>query len=89
MQKISQFHQFFLEIQPILESRDQIGHTLIFDQGKPKTFQSTFNFCEFVSTCKNEVVSSIYSAEMLHLKILQSEWLRAFWPISQENIFPK
>ena len=27
MQKISSFHQFILEIQPILESRDQTGHT--------------------------------------------------------------
>ena len=27
VQKISSFHQFLLDIQPILESHDQIGHT--------------------------------------------------------------
>ena len=26
---------------------------------------------------------------MVDLKILQSDWLRAFWPISQEKDFPK
>ena len=30
---------------------------------------------------KNEPVSLICSGEMVDLKILQSEWLRAFWPI--------
>ena len=34
---------------------------------------------------KNEAVSSICSEEMVGLKIMQSEWLRAFWPISQER----
>ena len=35
---------------------------------------------------KNEAVSSICAGEMVvDLKILQSEWLRAFWPISQED----
>ena len=46
MQKISWFHQFILHIQSILESRDQTRHT------HPKKFQSTFNLCKFVSTCK-------------------------------------
>ena len=36
---------------------------------------------------KNEAVSSICSGEILDLKILQSDWLRAFWPISQEQDF--
>ena len=36
---------------------------------------------------KNEAVSSIRSGEKLDLKILQSEWLRTFWPISQEQHF--
>ena len=29
----------------------------------------------------------ICSGEMIDLKILQSEWLSAFWPISQEQHF--
>ena len=36
---------------------------------------------------KNEAASSICSGEILHLKILQSEWLTAFWPIFQEQNF--
>ena len=33
---------------------------------------------------KNESVLSICSGEIVDLKILQSNWLSAFWPISQE-----
>ena len=36
---------------------------------------------------KNEAVSSICSAEIVDLKILQSPWLRAFWPKSQKQDF--
>ena len=60
IQKISLFHLFIPQIQSILESHRHTSHTHfwaysktpIFDHGKPKHFQSTFNFCEFVSTCK-------------------------------------
>ena len=38
---------------------------------------------------KKEAISSICSGEIVDLKILQSDWLRAFWPTSQEKIFPK
>ena len=61
--------------------------TPTFDLAHPKNFRPTFNFCEFVSTCKNEVISSICSRETVDLKTLQSDWLRAFWPISQEQDF--
>ena len=37
---------------------------------------------------KNEAVSSICSGEMADLKMLQSDRLRAFWPISQKQDFP-
>ena len=40
-----------------------------------KKFWSTFNF-----HAKNQVISG----EMVALKILQSDWLRAFWHISQD-----
>ena len=45
---IRSFHQFILEIQPILESEC----TPISDHIHPKIFWSTFNLCKFVSTCK-------------------------------------
>ena len=53
----------------------------------PKKFLWTFNFCEFLSTYKNEAVSSICSWEIVDLKIQQSVWLRPFWPVSQEKDF--
>ena len=33
------------------------------------------------------VFSSFCSRDIVNLKILQSDWLRAFWPISQEPDF--
>ena len=38
---------------------------------------------------KNEAISSICSGEMADLKMLQSDQLRAFWPISQKQDFPQ
>ena len=75
MQKISLFHLFILQIQSILESRDQIGQTN-FKHIQPKKLQSTFNFCEFVSRCKKFALYKVI------LKILQSDWVRVFWQIS-------
>ena len=36
---------------------------------------------------KNETALSICSGEIVHLEILKSDWLRGFWPISQEQDF--
>ena len=36
---------------------------------------------------KNQVISSFYSRDIFSLKILQLDWPRAFWPISQEPDF--
>ena len=36
---------------------------------------------------KNQAFSSFCSRDIVSLKILQSDWLRAFWPISQEPDF--
>ena len=36
---------------------------------------------------KNEAISSIWSAGILDLKILQSDLMQASWPISQEQDF--
>ena len=41
----------------------------------------------FVNLYQHEAVSSICSGEMLDLKVLESEWLRAFWPIFLEQKF--
>ena len=36
---------------------------------------------------KNQAFSSFYSRDIVNLKILQSDWSRTFWPISQEPNF--
>ena len=50
-----------------------------------KIFNQLLIFVDFYRHAKNEAISSICSAEIVHLKILQSDWLRAFWPIIQEQ----
>ena len=62
--------------------------TPIFDHGNPNIFRSTFSFHEFVSTCeKSSLFLSICSWDIVDLKILQSDWPRGFWPVSQELDF--
>ena len=58
--------------------------TSIFDHAHAKIFQSTLNFYESASICKK----SGFIIKILdgYLKILLSDWSRAFWPISH---FPK
>ena len=36
---------------------------------------------------KNQAISLICSGDFVHLKTVQSDWQRAFWPISQEQDF--
>ena len=50
-------------------------------------FNQLLDLVNLYEHAKNEAVSSICSGEIVDLKILQSDWLRAFWPISQEQDF--
>ena len=84
----NQLVRLVLSWDTILDSRDQISHTH-FDQPHQKLFNPLLTLVNLYQHAKNEAVSSICSGEMLDLKILQSEWLRAFWPISQEQHFPQ
>ena len=68
----------FLLIQSILESHDQAGHT---NYWPPKKILMNFNFSEFLSKCKKSCYFIECSGDIVYLKILQSDWLRAFWPI--------
>ena len=52
-----------------------------------KIFNQLLIFLNLYQHAQYEAVSSICSGEMLDLDILQSEQLRAFWPISQEQHF--
>ena len=52
-----------------------------------KILNQLLTFANLYQQDKNEAVSSICSGEILDLKILQSAWLRIFWPILQEKDF--
>ena len=52
-----------------------------------KLFNQLLIFVDLYQHAKNEAVSSIFSGDMLDLKILQAEWLKEFWAISQEQYF--
>ena len=62
--------------------------TPIFYHAYLKIFQSTCNFHEFVSsTCTKSGYFINLFRRLADLKILQSDWTRAFQPISQELDF--
>ena len=52
-----------------------------------KLFNRLIIFVNLYQHAKNEAISSICSREIVDLKVLQSDWLRAFWPKSQEEDF--
>ena len=52
-------------------------------------FSSTFNLCEFFSSCKKSGYFGDFFWRYGWLKILQSDCLRTYWPISQERKFPQ
>ena len=81
-------HSLILEIQPIQPKQSAVARVVIptFDHAHLKKFQSTFNFREFVSTRKK---SGNFTKILSYLKILQSDLLMTFWPISQEPDFSR
>ena len=70
---------FFVRIQPILESCNQSGRSNLW--AYPPQYFSIASFC------KNQAFSSFCSRDIIDLKILRSNWPRAFWPISKERKF--
>ena len=71
-----------------VNSADTILTTPTFDHAQPKYFWSTFNFCEFVPTCKkNDAIVLICSGEIVDFKMMQSDWFGSFLPISLEQDF--
>ena len=49
-----------------------------------KMFNQLLIFANLYQHAKNNIASLICSGKTVHLNIIQSDWLRAFWPISQE-----
>ena len=61
--------------------------TPIFDHAHPNILQTACNCSESASHAKNQAFSSFCSRDIVNLKMLQADWLRAFLPISQEPDF--
>ena len=80
MQKISSFHLFIIEIQPILEScpwPDWLHPFLI--MSTQKYFDTLFYIC--INMQKIRLFDCFALADQ---KIMQSDWLKTFWSISQK-----
>ena len=58
--------------------------TPIFDHAHPKFFDKLLVYVNLYQHAKNPAISQICSGDMVDRKILQSDWLRTFSPISQE-----
>ena len=52
-----------------------------------KKLYQPLNFVNFYKHAKSQAISFIFSGDTIDLKILQYDWLRAFWPLSQEQDF--
>ena len=52
-------------------------------------FDQLLIFVILYQDAKNYIVSLICSGEMVDLKVLEFDWLRPFWLISQKQDFPK
>ena len=80
-------NQLILSIHPwdtaILECYELSGH-IHFWPCTPKTFSVNMNLYQYA---ENQAILSICSGDRANLKILQSNWLKAFWTISQKPHF--
>ena len=54
-----------------------------------KLFNQLLIFVNLYHHAKNDAASSIFSGEMVDLKILELDWLRPFWHLSQLQDFSK
>ena len=52
-----------------------------------KYFDQLLIYVNLYQHTKNQAISLICSGNMLDWKILQSDWLKTFWPVSQELKF--
>ena len=52
-------------------------------------FDKLLIFVILYQDAKNYIASLICSGKMVDLKVLEFDWLRPFWPISQKQDFPK
>lgn len=63
--------------------------TTIFYHTNPKNFDQLSIFVNLYEHANNRAISLICFEKIVDFKILQSNWLRAFWPISSELDFSR
>ena len=63
--------------------------TFISDQNYHNIFNQLLIFINLYQHAKNQLISTLCSGDIFDSNILQSDWPRAFWPISQEPDFPQ
>ena len=73
MQKISLFHQFSFEIQSISESRNENGHTYIFDW--------LLIFVNLYQNAKNQFITSVHSSDTVSFRVPSHDWPHSFLTI--------
>ena len=61
--------------------------TATFDRAHLIFFNQLLISINLYQHANNQAFSSLCSGVIVNLKILQSDWLRAFWPVSQELDF--
>ena len=61
--------------------------TPIFDLTNHKISDQLLVYVNLHQHAKNQAISLISSEDIVNKKTLQSNWLRSFWPISQEQTF--
>ena len=65
MLQMSSFHQLILEIQSILESYDQAGHTHPLTVPTPTFFDQLLTYVNLCQHVKNQAISLISSGDMV------------------------
>ena len=87
MQHIISFHFFVFEIQSTSGSHDQTGNAHFLTMPIQKLFDQLLIYVNLYQHAKNQAILFIFSGDMIDCKILQSDWLKTFLPISQEQKF--
>ena len=87
------FQLFILQIQSILESHHQTGHTN-FWHVHPRNFKLCFNLCDIVPHAKNQLIPSILSWNTVNFRVQRPDWPHSFLKMPHiklfhQNVFPK
>ena len=87
MQKITLFHLFILEIEPVLESHGKSGQTHFLTIPPQKFSNQLLNFMNMYRHAENPAITYFHFRDIVNFKILQPDWMKAFWPTTHNLEF--